>query len=517
MYMPAAPYQATAPLSATYAYPQYVASAIPATSWASVVSGDAPTQATTTISRKPNVSRFQPVTNVTSSTNPTGALPATIKTASSSSSGKQAWPPSLKAYFDRCFKECTTDVDRMHVTDTLQAKIAKVTADGRLSIHRWDLEPMVTIPSQAEKKKVIVSMPVWTAQPLPAPVSSSTATTKYSLQSLIMDEAGKKRKSRWEASSPIPDTASVASSFPSSPTKLWKEKAPVKKQKGGILEMAETLLLSEDEIAARKKRANRFVSEAESMALPVFAPLATGKDKKKDKNKKKGKSTDNYYGPTATDNSEFNLESLRIEGTCQRVEKDYLRLTSAPHPSTVRPEKVLRAALTNLINKWRNGSIEYISLCSQMKAVRQDLTVQHIQNGEHKIQLQIFTSCFFHVYTLFINFSIIHIYYADFTVEVYETHARMALQNGDLNEYNQCQTQLKNLYVRSLRGCEAEFTAYRILYYVYLLCNKKYTSGGSDLAFIMASLIGRNDLQRYGKYEIYLICVLVMYIVLLIL
>lgn len=33
-----------------------------------------------------------------------------------------------------------------------------------------------------------------------------------------------------------------------------------------------------------------------------------------------------------------------------------------------------------------------------------------------------------------------------------------------------------------------EFVAYRILYYVYLLGNKKYTSGSSDLAFAMVSL-----------------------------
>lgn len=68
-------------------------------------------------------------------------------------------------------------------------------------------------------------------------------------------------------------------------------------------------------------------------------------------------------------------------------------------------------------------------------------------------------------------------------------HARMALgaegdtHAQDLNEYNQCQTQLMHLYARAhsaekkgrvglaaiMHGCEAEFVAYRILYYVYLL------------------------------------------------
>lgn len=71
---------------------------------------------------------------------------------------------------------------------------------------------------------------------------------------------------------------------------------------------------------------------------------------------------------------------------------------------------------------------------------------------------------------------------------MYETHARVALESKDMNEYNQCQTQLKQLYAAGLSGNEMEFTAYRILYYVYLQGNKKYTEGSKDLAHLMASL-----------------------------
>lgn len=76
----------------------------------------------------------------------------------------------------------------------------------------------------------------------------------------------------------------------------------------------------------------------------------------------------------------------------------------------------------------------------------------------------------------------------EFMVTVYETHARIALECGDLNEYNQCQTQLKQLYDAGLPGSEMEFTAYRILYYVYLQGNKKYQKGSSDLLGILTSL-----------------------------
>lgn len=109
---------------------------------------------------------------------------------------------------------------------------------------------------------------------------------------------------------------------------------------------------------------------------------------------------------------------------------------------------------------------EYDWFCSQLKAMRQDLRVQRIFNS--------------------------------FTVKVYETHARIALEEGDLNEYNQSQTQLQELYdqLSTARGKERkkalenenEFVAYRIIYTVFLTGNKKYQGGSSDLFKIMLHL-----------------------------
>jgi hypothetical protein len=132
------------------------------------------------------------------------------------------------------------------------------------------------------------------------------------------------------------------------------------------------------------------------------------------------------------------VHSGPVVGTCQKLEKQYFRLNGAPKPEEVRPLDVLQKAFDHIKKKWTQEG-NYIYTCDQFKSMRQDLTVQHIKN--------------------------------DFTVKVYELHARIALEMGDLGEYNQCQTQLRALYSLKLGGHPAEFMAYRILYFVHT-CNR---------------------------------------------
>ncbi|CAF3239766.1 unnamed protein product, partial [Rotaria socialis] len=123
-------------------------------------------------------------------------------------------------------------------------------------------------------------------------------------------------------------------------------------------------------------------------------------------------------------------------GTCEELEKNYLRLTSAPNPSTIRPLAILEQAFPFVLNKYQlNNDWSYIS--SQLKSIRQDLIVQSIRN--------------------------------DFALLVYEENARLALEMGDRDQFVQCQTQVETLYDS---GCNRthlmEFLSYRLLYSLLL-------------------------------------------------
>lgn len=166
--------------------------------------------------------------------------------------------------------------------------------------------------------------------------------------------------------------------------------------------------------------------------------LPTKASKKQHALEKRQKRFDGGYKSTYQRTPTPDPDAGPVIGRSQSLEKKYFRLTSAPNPDHVRPESILRQTLTFLLKKWKKER-NYSYICDQFKSLRQDLTVQHITNS--------------------------------FTVEVYEVHARIALEKGDLGEYNQCQTQLRALYTKVLGGHPVEFKAYRILYFIHT-CNR---------------------------------------------
>ncbi|KAJ0393201.1 hypothetical protein P43SY_008624 [Pythium insidiosum] len=214
------------------------------------------------------------------------------------------------------------------------------------------------------------------------------------------------------------------------------------------------LAMSQEDMKKKNQRRQRFLKEQTEMGRSVTPTV------------------DSSQLRVLTSDGELDLEAMTIKGTSQVVEKEYLRLTSAPHPSTVRPEPVLHQALEMVKSKWKKGACDYVYACSQLKSIRQDCTVQRIKN--------------------------------EFTVRVYETHARVALESGDINEFNQCQTQLHELYEKSIPGKAIEFLSYRILYCIYVtLQAKKIDSNAGQLGMYsvlanVTSAVRENDSIRHA-------------------
>ena len=134
-------------------------------------------------------------------------------------------------------------------------------------------------------------------------------------------------------------------------------------------------------------------------------------------------------------------------GISQKLEKSYLRLTSAPKAEDVRPLRVLKLAFEHVKHQYKNDdNAHYKWTNEQFKSIRQDLTVQNLTRTE-------------------------------FALLVYETHARISLEHGDLNEFNQCQTVIQTqiinwstsspfderISVKQTKKCTDEFAAYRLL------------------------------------------------------
>lgn len=152
--------------------------------------------------------------------------------------------------------------------------------------------------------------------------------------------------------------------------------------------------LTEEEEIRRQKRMARFASHHKRKSPEDDLNSALSTSRKVSKKKKKRK-----Y-PT------------RVVGTSNALEKPYLRLTTFPRPEDVRPFQVLMKSLAHIKKKFiKTEDFEWAN--EQLKSLRQDLTVQGIRNN--------------------------------FVLEVYETHARILLENGDLQEFNQCQTMIRNL------------------------------------------------------------------------
>ncbi len=72
--------------------------------------------------------------------------------------------------------------------------------------------------------------------------------------------------------------------------------------------------------------------------------------------------------------------SKPLVGTSKALEKNFLRLTTEPRAEDVRPQAILKKAMKMVKKRWRKGDVDYKWACEQLKAIRQDLSVQNVRN-----------------------------------------------------------------------------------------------------------------------------------------
>ncbi|KAF7547962.1 hypothetical protein G7Z17_g7362 [Cylindrodendrum hubeiense] len=288
--------------------------------------------------------------------------------------GKVDWPESVRNYVQRSFlpQNDEPSVSRADIEAKLKNTIGSAKEDGSLYTIDWDTMPLPQAFVKAQRDAEL----------------KHAVTPSRARDSLNP----KKRKSSEFAND---DTPWRSTNSRSSLEDRITYPSPEKRSA-----MDEPLPKSSKFQKEANKRKRRFENEYKSLRSPSPPPPSAGP----------------------------------IVGTCDILEKKYLRLTAPPVPSKVRPEPILRQTLDLLKKKWKKES-NYSYICDQFKSMRQDLTVQRLKN--------------------------------DFTVSVYEIHARIALEKGDIGEYNQCQTQLRSLYALGLKGNPIEFKAYRILYFIH--------------------------------------------------
>ncbi|KAL8051472.1 hypothetical protein ABFX02_06G150200 [Erythranthe guttata] len=393
------------------------------------------------------------------------------------------FPKSLRGYVERALARCKNDRQKTACQATMKEVITKATADGTLYTRDWDIEPLFPMPNIDAISEDDPEFPLLTSA---MPKSKSP---------------NRRAKSRW---GPVPEEKMVDKSANNSYGNVkyggWNKKQfsgggtekreslgtkssftyhrnsaknigrPVKRQRfGDDLNAADAGESSSD--SDKEQSLAKYYSAATAIAdSPEEKKRRENRSKRFDKGhgnraeknnfRAKGMGAGNLYvrrasalvhsrtveesGSRAVEDIDWN--ALTVKGTCQEIEKRYLRLTSAPDPATVRPEEVLEKALLMVQNSPKN----YLYKCDQIKSIRQDLTVQHIRN--------------------------------ELTVKVYETHGRLAIEVGDLPEYNQCQSQLQTLYAEGITGCHMEFAAYN------LLCVILHSNNNRDLVSAMSRL-----------------------------
>ncbi|PWN33884.1 uncharacterized protein FA14DRAFT_161517 [Meira miltonrushii] len=373
---------------------------------------------------------------------------------SGASGTKTEWPQSLKNFANKCFK-ASNDVNRTAVQEELRALIYKCYTEGTINTIDWD---------HMQLKSLGNANLTGTAKGGVLGKQKKRPALSGSADILAEREKKEKRARRFDREREEFDRAEQEGLYAITPA---SNGSLADRLSGAFGSVNNSGPVAVKPLIHVNRQQN---PSASAPVMPYGVSPSTGVSnydysgswQNQSGQHSGGISAALFVGSDAADPNVIDWDQDTVVGLSTKLEKPYLRLTSAPDPRNVRTLATLMQTLELLKKKWRTeGNYNYI--CDQFKSMRQDLTVQRIKN--------------------------------EFTVKVYEIHARIALEKGDLGEYNQCQSQLRGLYALGIKGSVMEFLAYRILYLLH-------TRNRRDVNTLMAELTPKDKAEKAVKHAL---------------